>query len=73
MALTPEQQRDIDLSEIKIRVIENAILVKLGTGWLSFGSWNGKGGASDHISHRIGLLYKERVTRLEKNNDPQNH
>ncbi len=60
MSLTPEQQRDLDLSEIKVRVIENAILIKLGTGWLSFGSWTGKGGASEHIDHRIKALFKKR-------------
>lgn len=60
MALSSEQQRDLDLSEIKIRVIENAILVKLGTAWLSFGSWTGKGGASEHIGYRLQTLYKKR-------------
>ena len=63
MALTPEQQRDLDLSEIKIRVIENAILVKSGTGWLSFQNWSGNGGASAHISHRIAKVYSERAAR----------
>lgn len=60
MSLTPEQQRDQDMSEIKIRVIQNAILVKLGTAWLSFPEWTGKAGASAHIEYRIQALYKER-------------
>lgn len=58
MALTPEQQRDLDLSEIKIRVIDNAILIKVGVGWLSFKDWPE---ASKHISHRIQTLYKIRA------------
>lgn len=61
MALTPEQQRDLDLSEIKVRVIDNAILVKLGTGWLSFGlDFTARGGAGEHIDHRIKMLTKKR-------------
>lgn len=58
--ITPEQQRDIDLSEIKIKVIDNAILVRLGPAWLSFATWDE---ASANVGERIATVYKERAAR----------
>lgn len=53
MALTPEQQRAKDLSEIKISVIDNAILVKSWPRTLSFENWEA---ASVAIGERIREL-----------------
>ena len=53
-----EQQRQEDRAEIKIKLIENAIIVKDGQGgWRSFPTW---AAASFHINSRIKALMTKR-------------
>lgn len=57
----PEKQRTVDKAEIKIRLIENGILVGAGPdGWFSFTKWEGQHGASEHIGARLERIAKER-------------
>ncbi len=51
------QQRNADRAEIKIRLIENGILVGAGQGWFTFQTWER---ASEHIALRLERLEKER-------------
>ena len=37
---SPAEQRYIDQSEIKIKLIRNGVLVKTRKGWFSFPNWN---------------------------------
>ena len=37
--MTPEQQRAVDQAEIKVRIIDNGLLVRAGRGWLFFKTW----------------------------------
>ncbi len=46
---------------IAIRLIENAVLVRCGVGWLSFPEWDGVKGAAQYVAHRIEQLKKERA------------
>lgn len=62
MASENQQQRDVDRATIKVKLIENSILVGCGPeGWFSFLKWDGKGGASEHIAARLERLVKERA------------
>lgn len=52
------QQRTADKAEIKVKLIENGILVGAGPdGWFSFPTW---AKASEHIGLRLDRLAKER-------------
>jgi prefoldin subunit 5 len=51
------QQAAMDTAEIKVKVIENGILVKIGPGWYTFKHWQE---ASTYIDHRINKLLEER-------------
>lgn len=56
-----QEQSAIDRATIKVKLIENSILVGCGPdGWFSFKTWEGKGGASEHIAARLERLEKER-------------
>lgn len=55
------RQSERDRAKIKIEVIENGILVGAGPdGWFTFPTWEGKGGASEHIGLRIERLKDKR-------------
>lgn len=56
--MDPVEQSAEARAEIKVKLIENAILVKAGPGWLSFETWDK---ASSHIGARLEKLKKERV------------
>jgi hypothetical protein len=55
---------------ITIRLIENAVLVKCGVGWLSFPDWEGRNGAAEHVAHRIKTLKKDRGEVIREGNYP---
>lgn len=56
--LNPEEQSANDRSEIKIKVIENGILIRTGSAWLAYDSW---ARASSAIGHRIEQIKKART------------
>lgn len=41
---------------IAVKVIENAVLVRVRDQWISFAQWEGSGGASEYLGHRIEKL-----------------
>lgn len=53
-----EVQAEQDKAEIKVKVINNGILVKAGEGWFTFKTWDE---ASIHIGHRITAVIALRV------------
>lgn len=55
--MTPEQQKAHDQAEIKVKLIDNGVLVKIGPGWFAFDSWVR---ASECIGRRIETLLHER-------------
>lgn len=55
---TPEQHRKEEADLIKVRLVENAILVRAGAGWFSFQTWTE---ASKHIEARLNALKEQRV------------
>lgn len=60
MSLTPEQQADLERQVIKIKVIENATLVSVGKGWLSFQTDEE---VSAYVKHRIDELKRARAAQ----------
>ncbi len=55
------RQSIADRSTIKVKLIENGILVGAGAdGYFSFAKWEGKGGAGEHIGVRLERLAQER-------------
>lgn len=53
-----EHQSADDRAEIKVKVIENGVLVKTGEGWFSFPDWDS---AAPYIGRRIEALRKKRA------------
>lgn len=50
-----------DRATIKVRLIENGILIGAGIdGYFTFAKWEGKGGAAEHIGMRLERLAQER-------------
>ena len=56
--MDPKEQSAFDKATIKVRLIENAILVTCGEGWLSFETWER---ASQHIAARVAALKAKRA------------
>ena len=48
---------------IAVKLIENAVLVRVRDRWVSFPRWGGVGGAAEHIEGRIEALKRMRVVR----------
>ena len=57
------QQSAHDRAEIKIKLIENGVLVKGGIEWFSFKTWDE---ASKHIGARLEKLKKTRADQAKK-------
>ena len=58
--MTPERQRAADQSEIKVKRINNGLLVRgLGDGWLYFKSW-------EEASPEIGKKLDEREHKSDR-------
>lgn len=55
--MEPQEQSASDRAEIKIKLIENGVLVKIGPEWFSFKTWEE---ASVHIDARLEKLAKVR-------------
>ena len=56
----PEEEI-VEIKEyIAVKLIENAVLVRQRDRWASFPSWDGIGGAAEHIASRIEKLKKIR-------------
>lgn len=55
---TPRQQSEYDNAVIKVKLIENAVLVGAGTGWFSFPDWEK---ASHHVGARLKILQEQRI------------
>lgn len=55
--MEPQEQSAEARAEIKVKLIENGVLIKLGPGWLAFPTWPE---ASAHIAARIEKLKRER-------------
>ena len=53
-----EKQSAMDRAEIKVKLLENGVLVKTGQGWFSFKTWSE---ASFHINSRIKALLSKRT------------
>lgn len=60
VAMTPAEQAEQARAEIKIRVIDNAVLVGTAGRWLAFGTWDE---ASKMIGARVKDLFSKRVQR----------
>ena len=56
-----ENPNDLEKSTIKIRLIENGILVGQEGRWFQFKQWEGKDGASEHVQWRLVALHAKRV------------
>lgn len=56
--MEPKEQSVMDKTTIKVRVIENAVMVSAGDGWFSYPTWDK---ASEHIGIRIERLKAERL------------
>jgi len=54
--MEPKEQSVADRAEIKVKLIDNGILVKQGPSWRTFNNWFD---ASIHIGARIEKLKKE--------------
>lgn len=63
--MTPQEQRHTDQAEIKVKLIENGVLVRCGDGWFSFDTWEK---ASAHIAERLKALEKKRQQAQEAAN-----
>lgn len=53
MTLTPQEQSNMDRTQIAVRLIENGILIRVGIGWVYFLDWEK---ASTHIAARLEAL-----------------
>lgn len=51
------RQSALDRATVKVRLIENGVLVSGGEGWFTFATW---AKASEHIGLRLERLAKER-------------
>lgn len=51
--MSAEEQSAQDRAEIKVKLIENGVLVKVGPEWFSFKTWDE---ASSHIGGRLERL-----------------
>ncbi len=56
--MNAHEQSALEKATIKVRLIENGVLVSSGDGWFTFDSWEG---ASRHIKHRIDSLMATRA------------
>lgn len=58
--MAQEIKIDKEVILIGVKLIENAVLVRVGGRWVSFPDWDGSDGASEHVFQRIKALKSKR-------------